>query len=55
MSRETDIQELIYRQLVLINRKLDQIVSREDSIEEDVEELLPTPSAVSATLQLIEN
>jgi len=55
VSRETDIQELIYRQLVLVNRKLDQIIGQEASLEEDVEELLPTPSAVSATLELIAN
>jgi len=55
MSRENDIQWAIYQQLVKVNAKLDRIISGEAAIEEDVEELQPTPSAVSATLVIVSN
>ncbi len=55
MSREDEIQWLIYRELTRITARLDRLITGQAAIEEDVEELLPTPSAVSATLELKEN
>lgn len=54
MSRENDIQWMIYRELIRINHKLDTLISGEAEIEEDLDELLPS-SAVSATLEIVAN